>query len=143
VPPIPATAYAKTLLSLHRTLSAELNTTGDRWLSPSEDPFGWDLELGCLLEFWSNPEKGVSPLPGDAGRMEKQHLTLGILHSVVEGLLQRLVYKGLYEFVYVEVFDSGWGLVGMGFVSPYAVGGNGTTDEVGSVLATLQIEGKR
>lgn len=75
--------------------------------------------------------------------MEKQHLTLGILHSVVEGLLQRLVYKGLYEFVYVEVFDSGWGLVGMGFVSPYAVGGNGTTDGVGSVLATLQIEGKR
>lgn len=76
------------------------------------------------------------------GTLVKEHLTLGILHSVVEGLLQRLVYKGLYDFVYVEIFDSGWGLVGMGFVSPYKGKGNGT-DGIGSVLATLRIEGKR
>lgn len=94
------------------------------------------------MEFWSNPEKGVDPDPAHNGRLEKQHLTLGVLHAVAEGLLQRLVYKGLYEFVYVEVFDSAWGQVGMGFVSPYQGRGNGT-DGIGSVLATLRIEGKR
>jgi len=99
------------------------------------------------VEFWSNPAKGVASAGGGGGRVEKQHLTLGVLGAVMEGLLQRLVYEGIYEFVYVEVFDGGWGLVGMGFVSASAVsadagGRNGTAGGVGGVLDTLRIEGR-
>lgn len=136
VPSIDATAYAETVLSLKRTLETSLNTTGDRWLSPSEDPYGWDIELGCWMEFWSNPEKGINPTNPE--KKEKQHLTLTMLIAVMDGLLEGLVYKGLYEFVYVEIWDRVWGEVGMGFVSP-----NNGTDTLSSVLDTLRIEGKR
>ncbi len=58
---------------------------------------------------------------------------------MLDGLLQRLVYKGLYEFAYVEIYDSDWGHVGTGFVSPNMP----PSDETTSILALLRIEGKR
>jgi len=122
---------AQTILSLRSTIQSHLNATGDRWLNGDEDPYGWEIGLGCWLEFWSNPEKGVEG--------KRQHLTLGILKVVLDGLLQRLVYKGLYEFAYVEIYDSDWGHVGTGFVSPNMP----PSDETTSILALLRIEGKR
>ena len=86
------------------------------------------------MEFWSNPEKGPDGKP--------QHLTLGVLRAVLDGLLDRLVYKGLYDFAYVEIYDAQWGLTGMGIVAP-VTGPLGQTNRLSTVLNTLQIEGKR
>lgn len=125
---------AKTILSLQSTLQTRINATGDRWLNDKEDPLGWEIGLGCWLEFWSNPEKGPEG--------KEQHLTLGILKAALGGLLDRLVYKGLYDFAYVEIYDSQWGLTGMGFASPDE-GPSNKTDKLFNVLNTLRIEGKR
>lgn len=86
------------------------------------------------MEFWSNPAPGVK------GR--KQHLTLTAVIGVMEGLMERLVKKGLYDFAYVEVFNAQWGLMGMGFVAPDE-GPLNKTNKIANVLATLRIEGKK
>lgn len=63
--------------------------------------------------------------------------------AVLDGLMERLVWKGLYDFAYVEIVDGEWGILGMGFVAPDVGAVDGQTNQVSSVLDTLRIEGKR
>ena len=91
-------------------LNRYLDLHQDGWLSDEDDPYTLEIPGFSFLA-----KSNGNPAP--SGR--EQHLTYGILKSVVAGLWQWMIIKDHLDETHFGIQDSQWGLVGMGSVTPY------------------------
>ena len=104
-------AIKNVLRQLTQEMKEHLDTHGDGWLAPGDDPYTVSIP-GCMFFAKSNPN--VEPVIPT----REQRLTYGVLRSVAAGLWQWMVIGDRSDMVKFDIEDGRWGIVGMGMFAP-------------------------
>lgn len=107
--PMPAASLKRVILQGIARVEAHLDLYGDGWLSTEDEPYTISIP-GCVFFAKSNS------IPVHA---RQQHLTYGIVNSVLAGLWQWMIIGNRLDVVTFDIEDATWGVVGMGVVAPY------------------------